>query len=225
MKLLAIDTATEACSAALLLGDDCRRQFQTMPRGHTEALMPMVHGLLAEAGLSLTDIDGLAVGRGPGAFTGVRIGISAAQGLALGLGLPTIAISNLAALAWLAGPGPVASVIDARAGGVYAGYFQVDGNHAKALTAECVVAPTDLPAWPDPSAPKVRTAGTGWVVADAKLRAAIGVSVEATDVQLPTAEAIARLALPRLQAGEGVDATDLQPVYLRDQVVHRPPPN
>ena len=221
MNILAIDTATEACSAALLIGGECRQQFQTMPRGHTQALLPMVHALLADAQLVLSDLDGLAVGRGPGAFTGVRIGVSAAQGLALGLGVPVIGVSNLAAMAWLAGPGPVASVIDARAGGVYAGYFDVQGDVASALMPECVVAPQQLPPWPEPPATTVRTAGTGWDAAGAALASAIDVAVEHSDVRLPTAEAIARLAATGLAAGQGTVAAGLQPVYLRDQVVHQ----
>ena len=220
MKLLAIDTATEACSAALLIDGELTQRFQTMPRGHTQALLPMVHALLAEAELSLQQLDGLAVGRGPGAFTGVRIGVAAAQGLALGLNVPVVSISNLAALAWLAGPGPVASVIDARAGGVYAGYFSVVENSADPLIAECVVAPDALPPWPEAVDGSVRAVGTGWAVAPEAMRAALCVSVTVTDVRLPTAEAIARLAQPKLLAGQGVPAAQLQPVYLRDQVVH-----
>lgn len=222
MKLLAIDTATEACSAALLVDGQCRDRFQTMPRGHTQALMPMVQALLAEAELSLQQLDGLAVGRGPGAFTGVRIGISAAQGLALGTGLPVVGVSNLAALAWLAGPGPVASIIDARAGGVYAGYFDVRGNVADSLIDECVCAPGEVPRWPAPAPSQVAAAGTGWEVAAQSIEAAIGTTVRITDVQLPTAAAIAQLAQAMLAAGQGVAAANLQPVYLRDQVVHTP---
>ena len=222
MKLLAIDTATEACSAALLINGTCTERFQTMPRGHTQALMPMVHALLAEADLDLRDLDGIAVGRGPGAFTGVRIGIAAAQGLALGSGLPVIGISNLAALAWLAGPGPVAGVIDARAGGVYAGYYAVDDVSARPVLDERVCAPDAIPHWPDEEQQAVIGAGTGWAVAADALQAAIGLPVKISDVRLPTATAIAQLAQPLLVAGEGGRAADLQPVYLRDQVVHKP---
>lgn len=224
MKLLAIDTATEACSAALLINGQCQQRFQAMPRGHTQALMPMVHALLAEAELSLKQLDGLAVGRGPGAFTGVRIGISAAQGLALGTGLPVVGVSSLAALAWLAGPGPVASIIDARAGGVYVGYFDVQGDHARPLIDECVCTPESIPMWPTSGDAQITGAGTGWAVAAESLQAAIGPTVRISDVRLPTATAIAHLAQPVFAARGACAAADLQPVYLRDQVVHKARP-
>lgn len=222
MRLLAIDTATEACSAALCCDGEWQQRYAEMPRGHTQALLPMVHALLADAGLVLGDLDGLAVDHGPGAFTGVRIGVSAAQGLALGLDCPVVPVSSLAALAWQAGPGPVASVIDARAGGVYAGYFRVHDTGVDPLLPACVCAPEAVPAWPDASDTAVRAAGTGWTVAETTLTRAIDRAITHTDSRLPTAQAIGALALPLLLAGRGVAPEQLTPLYLRDQVVHRP---
>ena len=99
LKILAVDTATEACSAALLVGDKVFSRWEEAPRDHTRKILPMVQAVLEDAGISLSDLDAIAFGRGPGSFTGVRIGIGVAQGLAFGAGVPLIGISTLAAMA------------------------------------------------------------------------------------------------------------------------------
>ena len=99
MKILALDTATEACSAALLCGDNVYERHEIAPWRHAELILPMVDAVLALAGVGLNELDAIAFGRGPGAFTGVRIAAGVTQGLALGAGLPVIPISSLAALA------------------------------------------------------------------------------------------------------------------------------
>src|SRR6185503_4238342 len=126
MNLLAIDTATENCSAALLCGGQLLERSELAPRRHAELILPMIDSLLAEAGLSRRSLDGIAVGRGPGAFTGVRLAISVAQGMALGLDVPVVPVSSLAALA-LDAPDNGAAIlacIDARMGEVYTGTFR-----------------------------------------------------------------------------------------------------
>ena len=97
--VLALETATEACSVALISGETIVGRHELAPRRHAELVLPMIDGVLAEAGLSRSAIDAIAVGRGPGAFTGVRLAISVAQGIALGLDRPVVTISTLAALA------------------------------------------------------------------------------------------------------------------------------
>ena len=99
MKLLAIDTATEQCSVALLQDSECIDRCIPTPRGHTDLVLPMIQELLDESGYSLKQLDAVAFGRGPGAFTGVRIAIGVAQGLAYALGLKLLPVSNLAAVA------------------------------------------------------------------------------------------------------------------------------
>ncbi len=103
LRMLAIDTSTEACSAALLWSDgEVRLRFIVTERGHAELILPMIDELLAEAGCRLQDLDGLAFGRGPGGFTGLRIAAGVIQGLAYGAGLRVAPVSSLAAVAFLA---------------------------------------------------------------------------------------------------------------------------
>ena len=130
MRILAIDTATEACSAALWNDGTLSAHFEICPREHTQRILPLVQEVLAESGTTLTELDALAFGRGPGSFTGVRIGIGIAQGLALGAELPMIGVSTLATMAQGAwrktGATRVLAAIDARMGEVYWAEYQRD---------------------------------------------------------------------------------------------------
>jgi len=107
MKLLAFETATEACSVALWIDGDVRERFELAPRRHAELALPWAEQLLAEAGIARSQLDTIAVGRGPGAFTGVRLAIALAQGIALALDRPVVPVSTLAALAMRAYPFPL----------------------------------------------------------------------------------------------------------------------
>src|SRR5690606_2310758 len=128
MKLLAFETATEACSVAVLADGRVLERFEVAPRRHAELALPWAEALLAEAGLSRSQLDAIAVGRGPGAFTGVRLGVGLAQGVALALDLPVVPVSTLAALAARAPDGRVVAAIDARMGEVYLGRYEVAGD-------------------------------------------------------------------------------------------------
>ena len=116
MKLLAFETATEACSVALWIDGDVRERFEIAPRRHAGLALPWADALLAEAGVAKSQLDAIAVGRGPGAFTGVRLAIAIAQGIALALDRPVVPVSTLAALAMRAPGDRILSAIDARMG-------------------------------------------------------------------------------------------------------------
>lgn len=219
MKILALDTATEACSAALMLDDDIREAFQLAPREHTRLILGMCDKLLADAGLALAQLDAIAFGRGPGSFTGVRIATAAAQGLAFGAELPLVPVSTLASIAqtcYETHRSPrVLSAIDARMGGIYWGcYALLDGYMA--LEGEEQVSA--------PEAARVEGqcfgAGSGWSPYGELLQQQL--SVTGTDPAIfPRAASIARLGGRDFAAGGGLDPAQAQPVYLRNKVAEK----
>lgn len=219
MRLLAIDTATERCSVALCIDGQVIERAIEMPRGHGDLVLPMVESVLQEAGLKLADLDGIAYGRGPGAFTGVRIAVGVVQGLAFGAGLTTVGVSNLAAVAQqVAQPGDrVLVCMDARMEQVYwSSFVREQGSQlVSPLAAERVDAP-DVVAEGDYST----LAGTGFK-AYPKLtgRLATGTRV-VHETTLPKASDIALLAEPEFRAGRAKPAAEAEPVYIRDQVAH-----
>jgi tRNA threonylcarbamoyladenosine biosynthesis protein TsaB len=221
MKILALDTATEACSVALGLGERSLERYVEIERGHGERLLPMVDELLAEAGIALGSLDAIAFGRGPGGFTGVRLAASVAQGLAFGAGLGVVPISDLAAVAQGAtalSPGVtrVLAVNDARMRELYWAEFKVDGL-VEQVSDERV----------SPSADVIVPAGaTSWVAAGRGLRAApeLAERCRAAGAQLlvdllPHASAVLMLARPAVAAGRILPPEQALPVYVRDKVV------
>lgn len=211
MKILAIDTATERCSVALLLDSQFIERSQDTQRTHAELVLPMVADVLTEGGVKVAELDGIAYGRGPGAFTGVRIAVGVVQGLAFGAQKPTVGVSNLAAVAQqcLRDDEEILVCIDARMGEVYWARFRSDGGLARAVSEERV----DKPARVDAGGATV-FAGAGFKVYPRLARAGARV----IDDVLPRARDIAVLAAPEFAAKRGVPATQAAPVYLRDQV-------
>ena len=228
MNLLAIDTSTEACSAALGIGGTIIERSELAPRRHAELILPMIESLLAEARLSRCDLHGIAVGRGPGAFTGVRLAISVAQGLALGLDVPVVPVSSLAALA-LDAPdddahrdNAILAVIDARMGEIYAGAFRrTRDGLVEAISEETVgkAEKWNLPQSTQRGVECWSVVGTGWDAYGAALSAHFPtLSGFADGKRYPQARAVLRLAAPRFAQGEGVAPEAALPVYLRDKV-------
>lgn len=225
MKLLALDTATEACSVALWIDGQVVLDAVELTHGHAQRILPMIDALLTAQSLRLTDLDGIAVGRGPGGFTGLRLAVSVAQGLALGTGLPTVGVSDLAAVAQAvfdrdAAVDQVLVCNDARMKEVYTGVYRRDRDGLALLNGEERVMPPGAVAAPDRIAPARAAAGAGrgfraYPQLAERLRAHLAYI---DDALLPDAGSIARLAVARLAAGEGVAPEALQPVYLRDNV-------
>ncbi len=217
MKILALETATEACSAALNIDGEIRERFEIAPRGHSALILPMLESLLTEADISLRQLDALAFGRGPGAFTGVRIGVGVAQGVAFGADLPVLPVSTLAALAQATEAGQVLAAIDARMDEVYWGQYRRDAQGLMRLQGEeCVVTPD---ATPRVSGEGWLGAGSGWAAYGDGLRARhAGRLTGATPDALPHAAAVSQLAVDAFATGEAVSAEQALPVYLRDKV-------
>ena len=217
MKIIALETATEACSAALSIDGEVIERFEVTPRGHSALILGMLESLLAEADMSLQQMDALAFGRGPGAFTGVRIGVGVAQGVAFGAELPVVAVSTLAALAQGCEAERVLAAIDARMDEVYWAAFERDDSGLMQLLGdECVIAPAQTPRvdgadW--------LAAGTGWAAYDEALRARHAGQLSGIAAQaLPRAGDVARLAMADVAAGRTLSAEQALPVYLRDKV-------
>jgi tRNA threonylcarbamoyladenosine biosynthesis protein TsaB len=221
MRVLAIDTSGDACSAALLLGERVSERFEIAPRRHAELLLPMIDALLGEAGLSVRDLDGIAYGRGPGAFTGLRIAAGVTQGIALAAALPVAPVSSLAALArgvWREHTHrAVLAAFDARLGEIYFGAFRVAGDAVEALGEERVAAAQAVPI---PGDDQWIGAGSGWRVYRAELEARFAGRLQAVlpDAQ-PHAHDVAVLGRALLAAGAGLGAAQALPVYLREEIV------
>jgi tRNA threonylcarbamoyladenosine biosynthesis protein TsaB len=207
MRFAAIETSTDWCSVALWTDGEIAALERRAGNRHSELALPMLERLLGK-----NTLDAVAFGAGPGAFTGLRIACGLAQGLAFGRGLPVIGISTLEALAQESGAARVVACIDARMREVYyAALEKRTGRWHEVVPAQCV-APQAAPKPP----------GEGWIGVGSGFdvyREFLGSKVSVIRPEIhPTALAVATLAAPRLAAGEGVDASEAAPVYLRDKV-------
>jgi tRNA threonylcarbamoyladenosine biosynthesis protein TsaB len=236
VKVLAIDTATENCSAALLIDGIVRAREIEMERGHAERILPMIDDLLSEAGITLHDLDAIAFGRGPGSFTGVRLAVTVTQGLAFGASLGVVPVSDLRAVAQRAldADATLTRVLvcnDARMSEVYWGCFERGGDGLARLEGEeRVTKPGEVKL---PEAWSTATAvGRGFIAYADALRAAVpGAIAPSSDAEaevlihlLPHATQIALLSLPEVAAGHLIPAEAATPIYLRDNVAHVPQP-
>ena len=222
--LLAIETSEEACSAALLAGSGCTEHFEIAPRKHSELILPMIDRLLADAGLPRSALDAVAFGRGPGSFTGVRIATAVAQGIGFGLDIPVVPVSTLQALAQgihrRHGAGHVLAALDARMHEVYWGAFSLADGIMRPAGEEMVIAPAGVP---HPEGVHWTGAGSGWSSYSDILSERLGTQVEEIAAETEChAQDIAVIAGSLLASGADYSVFDALPVYLRNQVTHRP---
>ncbi|UXN33639.1 tRNA (adenosine(37)-N6)-threonylcarbamoyltransferase complex dimerization subunit type 1 TsaB [Avibacterium paragallinarum] len=224
--LLALDTSTEACSVALLHKGEITHLDEFAQRTHTKRILPMVDEILSQSGVTLNQVDALVFGRGPGSFTGVRVGAGIAQGLALGADLPVIPISNLTAMAQQAfeqyGTTQVLCAIDARMNEVY--FCQLQAHKVRsdfgeffdwqALVSERVCTPEAVLQLAQQTEDCVKV-GTGW---QAYSQLATLDWAKESDITLPSAKAMLPLALPYYWQKQWISAVEIEPVYLRNEV-------
>ena len=224
ITLLALDTSTEACSVALWHKGEKTHLDELAQRTHTKRILPMIDELLVNSGINLKQVDALAFGRGPGSFTGVRVGAGIAQGLAFGADLPVIAVSNLTAMAQAAFElhqvENVVAAIDARMNEVY--FSQVKREKVRSelgeffqwnpVIEEQVCQPEKvLEQFSDLTAYLV---GTGWAAYPQFKNSGL----EGSDIILPSAQYMLELALTDYAQNKIISALEIEPVYLRNEV-------
>ena len=215
MNLLALDTSTEFLSLALQLDDKTYVHHQHAGQAASQLVLPQIQALLDTANVKLSDLDGIAFGAGPGAFTGVRVACGVAQGLGFGANLPVVGVNTLMALAQASGQARVIACLDARMGEIYHAAFVRENGKWIEKSATTVCKPEAAPVlegeWVG--------VGSGW--------AAYGEAFSRIYAQnlgqifsniTPTAEAILQLAKPTFEAGLAKPASEAAPIYIRNRV-------
>ncbi len=219
-RILAIETSSAACSAALSVDGAIEERYALAPRQHAALILPMIESLLAESACSAGELDAIAFGRGPGSFTGVRIAASIVQGIAFAADLPVIPVSTLAALA-LGGMressgSRVMAALDARRDEVYWGCYERAADNVLLLEDERVCTPAAVPG---PEAGDWVAAGSGWAAYADVLMQRFGTQVVRVLPDLePRAEDVVRIAVGEYQHGRLLKPEEAIPVYLRDNV-------
>ena len=220
MKLLAFETATEACSVALYIDGEIFERFEIAPKQHTQLALPWAEQLLAEADIKKSQLDAIAVGIGPGAFTGVRLAVALVQGIALALDKPVVPISTLAALAMQGADlecDRIIAAIDARMGEIYCALFRLNADKlVDAISEEIVVAPENYQSVLDVSLVGV---GTGFAANNNALQNNLKSRLIACRADaLPHASDIIKLAVRDYRLGKMIAPDNLEPAYLRNKV-------
>jgi len=231
MKILAIETATEACSAAIYWDGEIISRYELAPRRHTQIILPMLDEVLSEAGISKQALDAIAFGRGPGAFTGLRIAVGIAQGLALALDKPVVPISSLAAMSQqvldktnslsIADDVRYIPAIDARMDEVYWGIYEGVDGEAQLQDEEKISKPEAIGELYRDHNQDLRF-GSGWQAYHPSSMICESPELEsATNDVFPNAYYVAKLAASAYRRGEIIDAADAEPTYLRNDVAKK----
>lgn len=216
MRILALETSTEYCSVALWQDGNVANRCELVGQRHSELLIGILDSLLHEAGVKISELDGIAFGAGPGSFTGVRIACGVAQGLALGADLPVVGVCTLQALAQAAGHDKVIAALDARMGEIYHAAYEKRAGLWVTICEPNLCLPQQ--------APQIQGsgwfgAGSGFALYGAVLGNRYAGQISGSDTQaVPQAIAIAEFAAPLFAAGQGMDAAQAMPFYLRDKV-------
>lgn len=216
MNILALDTSTDYCSVALWRDGVVHERGALAGQSHSEILLDMVDAVLADGGVRLEALDGIAYGRGPGSFTGLRIACAVAQGLAYAVGIPLVGIGTLHAMAAACGAPRVICCLDARMQEVYHAAYVREGDSYQELSAPLVCAPA---AAPELAGDAWTGCGNGFAVYGDVLRQRYGAALAVVeDAVHPHARDMAQLAVPMLAAGRGLAAEEAAPLYIRDKV-------
>jgi tRNA threonylcarbamoyladenosine biosynthesis protein TsaB len=215
-KILALDCSTEYCSAALLLSGEIIERNEQAGQRHSELVLAMVDAVLAEGKLTLSQLDAVAFGAGPGSFTGLRIACGVAQGLAFGASRPVVAVPTLLALAQASDASRVLAVLDARMGEVYLAAYDRTAGTWQTVIAPCLCKPDVAPLL---TGNQWLGIGSGFSVHDDKLRRSYAGNLGEVDAKsYPQARHIAALAYDEWRAGRSVSAAAALPLYIRDKV-------
>lgn len=218
INFLALDASTEALSIVLNVNGDVFHHFEECPQQHSQKILPLVDSLLAKAKCNLKDLDVIGFGQGPGSFTGVRISVAIAQGLAYACKLPLVGVSTLQMMAQQAyqqtGATHVFSAIDARMGEIYFAEYTLGENSTMELVAEeQVLKPEQLML----QGKQGVAVGTGWQTYSEILSECSQITIDST-ITLPDALFMSASVTGNFELGNTVEAAQAQPKYVRDTV-------
>ena len=220
-NILALDASTEALSIVLHYQGKTFHNFEECPQQHSQKILPLIDELLGKAGCKLKDLYVIGFGQGPGSFTGVRISVAIAQGLAYSTNLPLVGVSTLAVMAQQAleqfGANDVYSSIDARMGEIYFAQYQAKDGLMTLKGEERVFKPELLDATLIDINIDAAGVGTGFKSYPDSLTAFNNVTIQ-SEISLPDAHYMLALVEAQYLAGKGVQASDAQPKYVRDTV-------